>query len=213
MMHLVIADSELELIPREMKKHPAVKRHGGRILDSSLHHSAMKKLKDGYRRGRPDIVHISLLVATESILNKEGMLRIYVHTRNNEVIYIDPKTRIIKNYNRFKGLMQQLLEKERVPPDGEALMEVRKENIIQLLQKLDGKKILFTPNGKKCTLHEVLEENVVCIVGGFPHGDFLSSLEEVVDEKVSIYDDALTTWSVIMEAIAAYENKFIFSSP
>ena len=164
MMHLVLADSELELVPKKIIKHPAVVKGKSKILDASLHHTAMKILKDWRRRGRPDIVHFFLLLANDSILNKEGKLRVYVHTRNNEVIYVKPETRIIKNYNRFKGLMQQLLEKERVPPDGEALMEVRKENILQLLQKLDGKKILFTPNGRKCTLHEVLEENVVMLI-------------------------------------------------
>ena len=213
MMHLILADSELELVPEEIAGHPAVRKHGSRILDSSLHHSAMKGLKDGYRRGRPDIVHISLLVALESILNREGMLRVYVHTRNDEVIYIKPETRMIKNYDRFKGLMQQLLMKGKIPPDGETLMEVRKENIVKLLEKLPGKRLLFSTEGKRRIMSEVMNENIICIVGGFPHGDFISPVYDLVDEVVSIYSEMLPAWSVVMEAIVAYENKFIFGRP
>ena len=37
---------------------------------------------------------------------------IIVHTRNNDVITIDPETRIMRNYTRFIGLMEQLFEKQ-----------------------------------------------------------------------------------------------------
>ncbi|RLI53630.1 MAG: 16S rRNA methyltransferase [Candidatus Thorarchaeota archaeon] len=213
MMHLVLADSELELIPEKIAGHPSVRGYRSRILDSSLHHNAMKSLEDGYRRGRPDIVHISLLVAMESILNREGMLRVYVHTRGDTVIYINPETRMIKNYGRFKGLMQQLLERGRVPSNGEALMEARNETLAQLLEKLDGRKILFSPEGKRSSMEEIMEEDVVCIIGGFPHGDFLSPVYDMADEVVSIYHEMLPAWTVVMEAIVSYENKFIFRQP
>ena len=213
MMHLVLADSELELIPKKIAGHPSVRGYRSRILDSSLHHNAMKSLEDGYRRGRPDIVHISLLVAMESILNREGMLRVYVHTRGDTVIYINPETRIIKNYGRFKGLMQQLLERGRVPSNGEILMEARNETLAQLLEKLDGRKILFSPEGKRGSTGEIMEEDVVCIIGGFPHGDFLSPVYDMADEVVSIYHEVLPAWTVVMEAIVSYENKFIFKQP
>ena len=77
MMHLVLADSELELVPKKIIKHPAVVKGKSKILDVSLHHTAMKILKDWRRRGRPDIVHFFLLLANDSILNKEGKLRVY----------------------------------------------------------------------------------------------------------------------------------------
>jgi len=213
MMHLVIADSELEMIPDEIRNHPSVRMGHNRILDSSLHHSAMEKIPDGRRRGRPDIVHITLLIASESILNREGKLRIYIHTRNNEVIYIKPETRIIKNYNRFKGLMHQLFEHGKVPPKGEKLMEIKKEDLDTLIKKLPGKKILFSEEGKRKEIREVMERDAVCIIGGFPHGDFISPVHEMVDEIISIYHEPLPSWTVAMEAIACYENKFISPIP
>ena len=209
MMHLILADSELELVPKKILKHPAVVKGRSKILDVSLHHTAMKILKDRRRRGRPDIVHFFLLLANDSILNKEGKLRVYVHTRNNEIIYVRPETRIIKNYNRFKGLMEQLFEYKRVPLEGEPLMEMKKESLEKLLSKLDGKRILFCMKGEKKKLEEVLEEEVVCIIGGFPSGDFLSPVYEMVDEKICIYDEMLPAWIVEMEAIVAYEKKFL----
>jgi len=210
MMHLVLADSELELVPKKIIKHPAVVKGKSKILDVSLHHTAMKILKDWRRRGRPDIVHFFLLLANDSILNKEGRLRVYVHTRNNEVIYVKPETRIIKNYNRFKGLMEQLFEYKRVPLEGEPLMEMKKESLEELLSKLNGKRILFCMEGKKTKLEEVLEEEVVCIIGGFPSGDFLSPVYEFANEKISLYDEMLPAWIVEMEAIVAYEKKFLW---
>ena len=199
MMHLILADSELELMPEEIKK-------GRILLDSSLHHSLMKGFKDWKRRGRPDIVHIFLLIAQESILNKEGLLRTYVHTRNNEIIYVNPEMRIIKNYNRFKGLMQQLLIHGKVPLKGGSLMKMKKERLDELLNKIKAKKIVFSRKGKRKALQDVFEENVACIIGGFPSGNFISSVEKYADEIIRLHEEMLPAWIVAMEAIVAYEN-------
>ncbi|HEC76995.1 MAG TPA: 16S rRNA methyltransferase [Thermoplasmatales archaeon] len=209
MMHLILADSELERIPAEIKNHSCVKKNRSFILDASLHHSSMKKIKDWQRRGRPDIVHLFLLISQESILNKEGMLRTYVHTRNNEVIYTNPETRIIKNYNRFKGLIEQLFEIKKILYEENVLMEMKEEKLEELLSKLKGKRILFTIKGNKKRIEDVIEEDVVCIIGGFPFGDFITNVYDMADEKICIYDRMLPAWIVAMEAIVAYENKFI----
>ena len=198
MMHLILAESELELNPWNKKE----------LLDSSIHHKIMRRKHFSMRRGRPDIVHFFLVVAMESILNKAGLLRVYIHTRNNEVIYIAPETRIIKNYNRFKGLMAQLLRERKIASD-ERLIWMEEKRVEELLEEIKGKKILFTRKGRKTNvarLHEVMEDDVVCIIGGFPSGYFMTELENMVDAIVSIYDDMLTAWTVAMEAIAAYER-------
>lgn len=198
MMHLILAESELELNPWNKSE----------LLDSSIHHKIMRRKHFSMRRGRPDIVHFFLVVAMESILNKAGLLRVYIHTRNNEVIYIAPETRIIKNYNRFKGLMAQLLRERKIASD-ERLIWMEEKRVEELLEEIKGKKILFTRKGRKINvarLHGVMEDDVVCIIGGFPSGYFITELENMVDAIVSIYDDMLTAWTVAMEAIAAYER-------
>ena len=58
------------------------------LLDRSLHHAGMLKLKNNLKRGRPDITHFVLLEALGSPLNKEGQLQVLIHTCNDYVIRI-----------------------------------------------------------------------------------------------------------------------------
>jgi rRNA small subunit pseudouridine methyltransferase Nep1 len=73
---LVLAETAIETIPNELRKDQAVKADAERrgkpsgeiLLDRSLHHSAMLKLRDGESRGRPDIVyHVLLDVASSPV--------------------------------------------------------------------------------------------------------------------------------------------------
>lgn len=219
MLHLIIADSELELVPKKLRNHPIIinyakkrnKRPEDILLDSTYHHSVLKSLKDGERRGRPDIVHLCLINALESILNKEGKLRVYVHTRNNEVIYIKPETRLPRNYNRFVGLMESLF-KNKVVPEDLALLRIEEKTLSKLIQEItpdavfimheEGKFMVPKEFGKKLTKYT----SPVVIVGGFPHGDFLSDIK---GEKVSIYREPLMAWTVVNEVIVSYETSLL----
>ena len=99
MLTLVLADTELERVPAAIQRHPSVRASARRrgksptsvLLDSSFHHAALEKVPEGERRGRPDIAHIVLVVALDSILNLEGGLRLFIHTRNDEVIQFAPR--------------------------------------------------------------------------------------------------------------------------
>jgi len=177
MLHLIIADSELEPVPKEIADHPDVVGYAKRrkkrpewvILDATYHYRALRRIEDGERRGRPDIVHFCLINALESILNKEGKLRVYVHTRNNEVIYIKSETRIPKNYNRFIGLMENLFEKRTIPK-GLELLRLEKKPLSVLLEEMGADKtFIMHEGGMKLTppeLGEVLAqyENPVLIL-------------------------------------------------
>ncbi len=212
----MIADSELELVPKSIVEHPAVVNYARRrgkkpeevILDSSYHHSALKKLEDGDRRGRPDIVHICLLNALESIANKEGKLRVYVHTRNDEVIYIKPETRLPRNYNRFLGLMESLFKNRVVPKDLE-LLRLEEKTLGELIEEIGPDEVfvmheegeLVKPRDFGKSLAEL--ENPVVIVGGFPHGDFRSPVK---GRKVSLYREPLMAWTVVNEIIVNFET-------
>ncbi len=179
------------------------------MLDSSIHHSAMKSINDSGRRGRPDIAHMFLLIANESILNREGVLDVVIHTRNEYAIKINPEMRVIKNYNRFKGLMEQLFKEGGVPPGG-SLMNLESKGIGQIVKEMEAEKvILLSEKGKRKHIADVIKENSVCIIGGFPHGDFLSPVEEIADEIISIHSSQLPAWIALMEVIVAYEQKFM----
>ncbi|KUH33564.1 16S rRNA methyltransferase [Thermococcus celericrescens] len=216
MLHLVIAEAELELVPKAILDHPAVVNHARRrgkrpdeiLLDSTYHHAAIKKLPDGERRGRPDIVHICLLNALESIANKEGLLRVYVHTRNDEVIHIKPETRIPRNYNRFVGLMESLF-RDRVVPRGLELLRIEEKSLGELVEELNPDGVFVMHEEGKPTkpkdFGKILGglENPLVIVGGFPHGDFRG---ETPGEKISIYEAPLMAWAVVNEVIINFEH-------
>ncbi|ASJ08949.1 16S rRNA methyltransferase [Thermococcus siculi] len=216
MLHLVIAEAELELVPKSIADHSSVVNYARRrgkkpeevLLDSTYHHPALKKLEDGERRGRPDIVHICLLNALESIANREGLLRVYVHTRNDEVIYVKPETRIPRNYNRFVGLMESLFKNRVVPRDLE-LLRMEEKSLGELVEEIEPDEVFVMSEGgtptKPRDFGETLRslENPLVIVGGFPHGDFKS---EIPWNKISIYKAPLMAWTVVNEIIINFEH-------
>ncbi len=219
MLTLILADAELELIPQRIWGHPAVLAYTARrkkkakmcILDATYHHSAMKKLEDGSRRGRPDIVHMFMLLALDSIANQEGEVRMAVHTRNDEIIEVNPKTRLPKHYDRFVGLMESLYDMGAVPSRKEPLLELTcgyplKEYIEDI--KGDEEIIAMSPEGEKAGPGRIFSKkgDYIAIIGGFPAGDYRSPVYDIADRKVSIYDGMLKVWTVTAEVIADYER-------
>ncbi len=216
---LILVDSELERTPKKLWGDPIIGKYAKQreklpeeiILDDTYHHGALKKLPDGWRRGRPDIVHFFLNVAQDSILNKLGMLSVYVHTRNNEVIYVRPETRIVKHYMRFVGLMEALFKKKCLPSEEEPLLILYEDMPInELLEKISPDYvILLSEEGEKRDLVEVfrehIEEHVAVLIGGFPKGDFLSPVRNLCDEEISLFEEPLTAWVSTYEAIVRYE--------
>ena len=202
MLTLVIAESELELVPSSIREHPVITKSAQKrgkspqtiLLDSNFHHSALRDLEEGTRRGRPDIIHTTLLCALESILNKKGLLTLYIHTRNDEIIHINPQTRIPRSYNRFCGLMEQLLCEGSI----KNLFHLEKLPLLSFLETLPGKKVLMHQEGKE---REVFP-HMVCIIGGFPHGDFHTTFPY---PSYRLHHDPLTAWTVTTELIVRYE--------
>ncbi len=206
---LIIAEASLELVPRELWGHPSVykaarrrgKRPGETLLDSNLHHQAMRKLPESSRRGRPDIVHVELLAVLESPLNKRGLLETFVHTYNDYVISIDPSTRIPRNYNRFIGLMEQLLTLGQVPPPpAKPLMRVEPMNLEKLLTRIGAcKTMAISDSGKPASFREIATRiaEAPCttiLVKGFPHADFSAKILSLVDEAYSPKIRGLEPW-------------------
>ena len=218
---LIIAEASLETIPSRILRHPAVissaKRRGKKpyqlLLDRSLHHAAMRKLPFSEKRGRPDIVHFTLLEALGSPLNKYGLLELYVHTLHGIVIEIDPSTRLPKNYNRFIGLMEQLFEKGKVPPEGPPLLRiVENKGLSELVEGTTT--FLLWERGVRKKLANLGEDivsllkkgrPVSIIVGGFPHGDFRDSIVSLAERKISIWHESLETWIVVSRVLTAIE--------
>ena len=215
MLHLVLAEAELELVPAAIASHPSVKAQARRkgkkateiLLDSSFHHRAMRKLPEAERRGRPDITHVSLLLALDSPLNREGLLRVYVHTRNDEVIRIDPSTRLPRSYHRFVGLMEELFKTGAVPSD-KPLLTLEKKTLPELLQELEGRKLVFSEKGMKKRWSELFpkDTSLTAIVGAFPRGDFHLDWSKIPCELVCIDPEPLSADTVVSRIIFTYEQ-------
>jgi rRNA small subunit pseudouridine methyltransferase Nep1 len=217
---LVLAEAALETVPKDLWSHPAVRRHSKRqrkppehlLLDRSLHHSAMRRLDDNEKRGRPDITHFALLEALGSPLNKEGLLQVYVHTIKDCVITVNPSIRLPRNYNRFIGLMEQLFQLGKVPSEGEALLTLEHKTLQQLLAEAEADYVVaFSREGKPKTLHDTVsslqpKRRPAVIVGGFPHGHFSETAVQLADEVVCVDSEMLEAWTMTSRVIYEYER-------
>jgi rRNA small subunit pseudouridine methyltransferase Nep1 len=220
LLTLIIAEAALETVPKKIWNHPAVRHNAKRagkppghlLLDRSLHHSAMKKLAESEKRGRPDITHFALLEALGSPLNKEKLLQIYVHTRQNYTITVNPEIRLPKNYNRFTGLIEQLFQLKKVPSEGEALLKLENKTLPELINDFKADYITaFTRTGQPKTLEEAVttlqtEQKPAVIIGGFPHGNFTKTTIQLTDETVCVDHEMLEAWTLTSRVIYEWER-------
>ncbi len=213
-----MAYSALETVPREIAGHPQVRSYAERrrkpptkvILDKSYHFHAMSKLKDKERRGRPDMVFAFLLAALSSPLNLSGLLEVYIHTWQDYVIFVNPKMKPIRSYDRFLGIMEKLFEEGRVPEEGEPLLELRNMSLDYLVKNVleaDGI-ILMEWGGRLVSPRQVAEKakRYPVVVQGFPRGDFGIEAYKLARDKLYIYPSIIDSWLVADRVIAAYEE-------
>jgi rRNA small subunit pseudouridine methyltransferase Nep1 len=226
MLHLFLVDAELERVPDAMRGHPQVAESARRwgtspskmLLDSSLHYAALRKVPDGERRGRPDLVHMFLLTVLESIPNKRGQVRVTIHTRNDDVVRIEPDTRLVRNYPRFCGLLQQLFERGTVGEPRPLLTLERDTTLATLLaQERPDRTLVMDPAGVQRPPAQLFDggdpdRNVAVLIGGFPSGDYRSPLPADA-ARVSIAPEPLTVWTVAAEILAHYPHRPASGSP
>jgi rRNA small subunit pseudouridine methyltransferase Nep1 len=222
MLTLLLAEAAIELIPKKIWRHPSVfkqarkrgKKAGALLLDRSYHHSAMIDLKTAYKRGRPDITHFSLLVALGTPLNKNGLLKTYIQTRDGYIIHVNHKIRLPKNYIQFTGLIEQLYEFGRVPKQGTPLLELKRHSLQDLFRIQDESYVVtLTKEGKPKTLDTLIKKlikkkNPVVVIGAFPHGYFSKEISGIADESVSIFSETLEAWTVTSRVIYEYEKAW-----
>jgi rRNA small subunit pseudouridine methyltransferase Nep1 len=215
-LHFVIAEAALELVPEALQREPSVrsdserraKEPGGILLDRSVHHSAMLKLGDGYRRGRPDLVHLTLLNVTSTPLHQEGRARVYIHTLDDSVLEFGEGARPPKSYARFRNLVEKLL----VERPGEGLVKVREATLPQLLKGIGadysaGLSVQGAPERLEGLAGELaLKSEPAVVVGGFPRGHFLPRDLKAFDRLVRIDERALDAHVVAARVIYEVEK-------
>jgi rRNA small subunit pseudouridine methyltransferase Nep1 len=217
---IFLVECGVELIPKSLREHPAVKRnlsmknYYSQLLDNALRHSAMKKLKNSEKRGRPDIAHLCLLNALGSPLNKMGKLRLFMHTSNNKLFEFNSEIRIAKNFNRFKGLMAKMLIDNGIKFENEYLIfPIKKslsEKIKELTESNDSELIILSRRGKLISSYRNLykgngSKNYILIIGGFQKSSFSEEIQNLTKNIISISNESLNAWIVISRAITFYE--------
>jgi rRNA small subunit pseudouridine methyltransferase Nep1 len=166
----------------------------------------MRRLVDGDRRGRPDIAHVCLLIALDSIASREGDLLVYVHTRDDVILAFDPGTRLPRAQGRFYGILEKILSSE----TGTDLIRYSKMDLAGLCSEISPDTTLVcSPSGKRVNLVDQMSgrEHVLSIIGGFPRGEFKSPVEKLADATISCYPDSLNAWTVLNEVVFSYRNS------
>jgi len=222
----LIVESSIETIPKELLNDPLIKKEALKrkkktseiILDVSKHYKPMQrhKIQNIDKRGRPDIIHRSLITILDSLLTKSIQTEIYIHTLKDEIIKVSPETRIPRNYNRFIGLFEQLFKHKKVPSNSpKALIEVsnkRVEEIFSDIRTKSGLIIGFSRKGKRLKNslnyfreHLQKEELIAYVVGGFPIGFFSEKILKNLDEIISLGPFSLTTSATLCRIITINE--------
>ena len=219
-LSLILADSALELVPKELWGHPSVVKHarsrgkksGEVLLDRSLHHSAMLKLQNNEKRGRPDIVHFALLEATSTPLYIKGFVMVYVHTYQDLVIYLSESLRLPKSYPRFLGLMEQLFKEKSILSADRVLLRLEKKSFQELVKELGPSKVVgFSRIGERKPIDKIafelsMEQRPCIVVGAFPRGHFSDHVLKCLDSLYSIHDLSLETHLVVARILYEYEK-------
>ena len=221
MISLIISESALELVPFELEHHPSVVSHARKLgkypseilLDNSWHFAAMKGIKNEIKRGRPDIVHFSILEATTIPLYLENKLNLFVHTIDNKVIRFGKNVHLPKSYHRFQGVIEKLYQEKKIISNNEMLLEIKEQTFSELLAEIKPSKIVgFSTEGELSSYEKIaaqISDNSCIVLGGFQKGHFSDSVQNKITDLYSVGNESFEGHVVTSRILYEYE-KTIF---
>ncbi len=220
-LHVLLAEAELELIPKEIQDHHAVLSHAKRVerptgsllLDQNVHKPAMKELEDTARRGRPDITHHCLLHLLEHPLSKTNHLQVAVHTRHGDLLQFHHETRLPRGEVRFQGVMSKVLREK---PDQKASPLVWHGGRLKPQQALqqfgEGPVVRLDEGGTKLSplqlVDRAVDGNLTVVLGAYSKGGWSDAWTKAAPETASIWPEALNAWVVGAEVTAAWRSRY-----
>lgn len=221
MISLIISESALELIPFELQDHPSVISHARKLgkhsseilLDNSWHFAAMKGIKNEIKRGRPDLVHFSILEATTIPLYLQNKLNLFVHTIDDKVIHFGKNVHLPKSYHRFEGVIEKLYQEKKIISNNELLLELKDQTFLELISEINPSKIIgFSTEGQLSSYEKIaaqISDNSCIIIGGFQKGHFSDSIQNKITDLYSVGDESFEGHVVASRILYEYE-KTIF---
>ena len=198
---IILNDSSLELVPKKYRGAKSCslfeKRFGippeMQILDDNFHHDIVKSLPHREKRGRPDIVHFACLDVTSTPAYLDNLVRLFIHTINDETISVAQRVRLPRTELRFFGLMSKILSGRSGIAESELFKIDRKQTMSDLLRKIDPRRtILLTREGARKPLSTAVNEaaktdsETAWVIGGFARGHFDDKLKSLADEMITI---------------------------
>ena len=221
MISLILSESALELVPTELKHHPSVVTHAKKLgkysseilLDNSWHFAAMKGIKNEMKRGRPDLVHFSILEATTIPLYLENKIKLYVHTIDDKVISFGENVHLPKSYHRFAGVIEKLYQEKQIVTNNDVLLEIKEKTFSELLDEINPTKVIgFSTKGISSSYEKIaaeISDNSCLVIGGFQKGHFSDSIEDKITNLYSVGDESFEGHVVVSRILYEYE-KTIF---
>ena len=221
MISLIISESALELVPFELETHPSVVSHARKLgkypseilLDNSWHFAAMKGITNEIKRGRPDLVHFSILEATTIPLYLQNKLNLFVHTVNDKVIHFGKNVHLPKSYHRFQGVIEKLYKEKKIMTKNELLLEIKEQTFSELLEEINPSKIIgFSTEGQLSSYEKIatqISDNSCIIIGGFQKGHFSDSIQNKITDLYSIGNESFEGHVITSRILYEYE-KTIF---
>ncbi|UJR20599.1 hypothetical protein I4U23_023724 [Adineta vaga] len=190
------------------------------LLNCDRHKNHLLKYKrDPNSNARPDITHQCLLMLLDSPLNRAGLLQVYIHTHKGILIEVNPQTRIPRTFDRFAGLMVQLLHKLSIRSQdtvtgGIKLLKVIKNPITDHFP-VGCKKISTSFGATSTRLVNVrdyvrnecgeIDQPVVFVIGAMAKGSVNIDYQE---DTVSISSYPLSAALTCAKVCAAFEEKW-----
>ncbi len=221
MISLILAESALELVPYELEDHPSVVSHAKKLgkypsdilLDNSWHFAAMKGIKNEIKRGRPDLVHFSILEATTIPLYYQNKLNLFVHTIDNKVIRFGKNVHIPKSYHRFQGVIEKLFQEKKIISKNELLLDMKKQTFSELIKEINPSSIIgFSTEGELSSYQKIASEipdNSCIVLGAFQKGHFSDSVQNEITNLYSVGNESFEGHVVVSRILYEYE-KTIF---
>ncbi len=198
---LILEEASLELLPAKFRSSPDAKRVQERfgvsprmqILDQNFHSKIVASLDDREKRGRPDVVHFALLDANSTPLFENGLLELFLRTRESFAIRIKTGTRLPRTLQRFCGVMAKILSGKYGDEEKKLFIIEKNRSLADLVGDLEIDKIIsLSSRGFQETLRNLVaresqeEKRIAWIIGGFPHGHFTEEVIGLSDTVVSI---------------------------
>jgi len=148
----------------------------------------------------------------DSPLNRANLLQVYVHTLKGVLIEINPQTRIPRTFDRFAGLMVQLLHKLsiRAADSSQKLLKVIKNPITDHLP-VGCPKVCTSFHAEKVVEADDFSKSmpddqpVVIVIGAMAKGSVDCSY---TDKLVSISNYPLSAAITCSKFCSAFEKKW-----